>query len=59
VPHFYTATPTAALFDRRLHPEEEWEKAWRIGEAILKNLIILDESGLFQPVNERHLPVMF
>ena len=34
-------------------PESEWKEAWKIGEPILKQLIIVDDSKLFQPLIDR------
>ena len=39
-------------------PEEEWEKAWKVGEPILKELIILDDSEWLQPIREERIPVV-
>ena len=39
-------------------PEAEWEKAWKIGEPILKQLIILDDSEWLQPIRDEPLPVV-
>ena len=39
-------------------PEAEWEKAWKIGEPILKELIILDDSDWLQPVRDEPIPVV-
>jgi hypothetical protein len=38
--------------------EAEWEKAWKIGEPILKLLIILDDSEWLQPVKVWPLSVV-
>jgi len=39
-------------------PEDEWEKAWKIGEPILKELIILDDSEWLQQVRDERIPVV-
>ncbi len=39
-------------------PEDEWEKAWKIGGPILKLLIILDDSEWLQPVRDGRIPVV-
>jgi hypothetical protein len=39
-------------------PEEDWEKAWRIGAPILKLLIILDDSEWLQPIRDEPSPVV-
>ncbi len=39
-------------------PEAEWEKAWKIGEPVLKELIILDDSEWLQPIRDERIPVV-
>jgi hypothetical protein len=51
----HTGTVYVVLYEA---PEAEWEKAWKIGEPILKELIILDDSDWLQPVREERIPVM-
>jgi hypothetical protein len=50
-----TGTVYVVLFEA---PEEEWKKAWKIGEPILKQLIILDDSEWLQPIRDEPIPVV-
>jgi hypothetical protein len=39
-------------------PEAEYEEAWKIGEPILRQLIILDDSEWLQPIRDERIPVV-